>query len=620
MRVLLVEDSPADAALIQEILEEAARPPITLVHVERLSQALARLEERFDVVLLDLSLPDSQGLETFERVRTSGVPVVVLSGLDDEDTALAAVARGAQDYLVKGRADGPSLVRALRYARERHRLLQELEQARLRAQEASLAKSRFLSFLNHELRTPLNAVVGFSELLAGEEPLSPESVRQYAGFIHTAGLHLLQLVDDLLDFGLVETGRLELQVERFDLREVLVGAVSLVGLAARRKGLRLSLPQGPLGTVRADRRRLRQILFNLLSNAVKFTPEGGEVRLEVVREGDTLALIVSDTGVGIAPADQERIFEPFQRAAASASPAEGVGLGLAITRHLVEAHGGSISLWSAPGQGSRFTVVLPRAFGEAPLPSRTGEGEEILVVEDDPAAARLLSIYLREAGYSPRLASDGEAALAALARGLPRAVLLDLRLPGMDGWEVLRRLKAEPATRHLPVVVVSVLQDSGVGLALGAADYLVKPVERSALIQCLQRLVAGQAPEQVRVLAVDDDPAALALYASVLESEGMRVLLADGGQRGLHLAQCERPDVILLDLIMPDMDGFQVVSSLRSQEATRDIPVVVVTGHELTRQDKERLQGDIAGLLSKGASVPHELARWLQRAGVGRSA
>jgi len=513
---------------------------------------------------------------------------------------------------------------------EKERLATELSETVQALRAASQAKSDFVASMSHELRTPLNAVIGFSELMRGRTGEGDTRVvpAEWIDHIHRSGQHLLSLINDVLELAKIEAGRLELKLEPLDLRAAIGESVAELRPLAERKRLRLvSDIQG--GAVVADRRRFRQVLYNLLSNAIKFTPEGGEVRLVGRFRTHEVQVTVADTGIGIATGDHARVFEEFQQVGDPALRQSGTGLGLALTRRLIEAHGGSIDLESAPGHGSRFTMRLPITTDVgtpspqepptvAAAPRRGGTSGDVLVVEDDPSAARLLRAYLEKEDYSVRLAGDGESALAAARRERPAAVILDVLLPGIDGWEVLRRLKSDERLHDVPVVIVTVVDEREVGLALGADDYFVKPVDRQHLLARLGRytLTTKVLERPVRILVVDDDLATLEMLQAMLRQEGFDVTSARGGMEALDVARRQPLDLIICDLLIPDLDGFGVVASLKADHATRDIPILVLTGQDLTDDDKVRLNGDILGVLRKGEAAEAGLREWLARASV----
>jgi len=511
------------------------------------------------------------------------------------------------------------------------RLTEQLGQTAEALRAASQAKSDFLASMSHELRTPLNAIIGFSDLMRREELDEHGNVLvplEWVEHIRRAGAHLVELVNDVLDLSRIEAGRLDLDRMPIEVQAVVAESVAGLRPLADRKGqtIEVAIPVGE--HVSADRGRLRQILYNLLSNAIKFTPEGGRITIEGSRRNDEFHLSVSDTGVGIAPDDQAAVFEEFHQVGDAAQRSEGTGLGLALTRRIVEAHEGRMELESAPGLGSRFTAILPisepgarpgRDVDEQPEAvgvHGTARHPSVLVVEDDPSAVRLLRAYLEPEGYTVRVATDGQGGLEEARAEAPTAIILDVLLPGIDGWEVLRRLKADPVLRDIPVVIVTVVDEKEIGLALGAVDYIVKPIDRDALLASLGRLMLTTRVKTrtVRILAVDDEPAALDVLEATLVPAGFEVIRADGGRTGVDVARAERPDLVICDLVMPDLDGFGVVGELTSDPATAEIPILILTGHDLSAADKRRLNGKILGIVSKGPDAQAGLRAWLVRA------
>jgi signal transduction histidine kinase/ActR/RegA family two-component response regulator len=370
-------------------------------------------------------------------------------------------------------------------------LVRALEQRSAELEVASRHKSEFLASMSHELRTPLNAVIGFSEVLL-ERMFGDINERQeeYLRDILGSGRHLLELLNDILDLSKVEAGAMELERSVFDVSAAIEYSLSMVRERASRHGVRLIAELGPLhDRLYADELRVKQVLVNLLSNAVKFTPEGGSVSVSAERQGHDLVVSVTDTGIGIPPEDQERIFESFQQGSRPLNRQEGTGLGLTLCKRIVELHGGAIWVRSEVGAGSTFGFNVPVATAEdsAGFPARAIDTGEplVLLVEDDQASLDLLEAYLEGSGYDVTVARDGLAALAAVRRDRPAAVVLDIGLPGLGGWDVLSEIKADPATAATPVVVASVLDDRKRGLALGATDYLVKPVNREHLLAAL---------------------------------------------------------------------------------------------------------------------------------------
>ncbi len=487
-------------------------------------------------------------------------------------------------------------------------LYRELERQSAALEVASQHKSEFLASMSHELRTPLNAIIGFSEVLL-ERMFGELNERQddYLRDIWSSGKHLLELLNDILDLSKIEAGQMVLNRSEFDVRESLEYCLALVRERAIKQRMLLSLEVGPeVGLVNADRLRFRQVVLNLLSNAVKFTPDGGRVGVRASIRDQILVVEVADTGPGVAAEDRQRIFDAFQQGTRHPEQTEGTGLGLTLSKRILELHGGRIWVESEAGKGSTFGVAVPAGSGEPALTSvpqvgldsglptalAPGPRPTVVVVEDDRQSFDLLRVYLEAAGARVVSARDGEEGLDTVRRLSPAGVILDILLPGIDGWEVLARLKADPGTAAIPVIVVSMLDERGRGFALGAAEYLVKPVAKDQLLAALYR--AAAMPERKHtVVAIDDDPLAIELVRASLEPEGWTVLGAATGQEGLALIRERQPSAVLLDLLMPGMDGFEVVEALRAEPDTKSVPVVILTSKSMTQQDKERLQGRI---------------------------
>src|SRR6516164_2067335 len=493
-------------------------------------------------------------------------------------------------------------------------LYRQLERQSAALEVASQHKSEFLASMSHELRTPLNAIIGFSEVLL-ERMFGGLNERQddYLRDIWSSGKHLLELLNDILDLSKIEAGQMVLNRSEFSVRESLEYCLSMVRERALKQGILLSLEVDPqVGLLDADRLRFRQIVLNLLSNAVKFTPDGGRVDVRSFIRGQDLVVEVADTGPGVAAEDRQRIFDAFQQGSRHPGQTEGTGLGLTLSKRILELHGGRIWVESEAGKGSTFGFALPAGSGAAALTSvpqvgqvsslteelGPGPGPTVVVVEDDRRSFDLLRVYLEAAGARVVSARDGEEGLDTVRRLSPPGVILDILLPGVDGWEVLAQLKADPGTAQIPVIVVSMLDERGRGFALGASEYLVKPVGKEELLAAVYR--AAEMPERKHtVVAIDDDPLAIELVKASLEPEGWTVLGAATGQDGLALIRERQPSAVLLDLLMPGMDGFEVVEALRADPDTKSVPVVILTSKSMTQQDKERLQGRITYVARK---------------------
>jgi signal transduction histidine kinase/DNA-binding response OmpR family regulator len=492
------------------------------------------------------------------------------------------------------------------------KMYRQLERQSAALEIAGRHKSEFLASMSHELRTPLNAIIGFSEVLL-ERMFGELNERQddYLRDIWSSGKHLLELLNDILDLSKIEAGQMVLNRSEFVVSESLEYCLSMVRERALKQRIQLSLEVDPeVGLLDADRLRFRQVVLNLLSNAVKFTPEGGRVDVRAFIRDQDLVVLVADTGMGVPAEDRERIFDSFQQGTRPSGQVEGTGLGLTLSKRILELHGGRIWVESEPGQGSTFGIAVPagpqepalKPVPQAGLAGVTGPapspGPTVVVVEDDRRSFDLLRVYLEAAGARVVGARDGREGLDTVRRLSPAGVILDILLPGIDGWEVLAQLKADPGTAAIPVVVVSMLDERGRGFALGAAEYLVKPVSKEQLLAALYR--AAAMPERAHtVVAIDDDPLAIELVRASLEPEGWTVLGAATGQEGLALIRERQPSAVLLDLLMPGMDGFEVVEALRADPDTKSVPVVILTSKSMTQQDKERLQGRITYVARK---------------------
>jgi signal transduction histidine kinase/CheY-like chemotaxis protein len=495
---------------------------------------------------------------------------------------------------------------------------EELKHAMEAAESANQAKSGFLANMSHELRTPMNAIIGYSEMLMEDaEDDGNEEAAEDLKKIHSAGTHLLSLINDVLDLAKIEAGRMDLLLEDFDIPQMVTGVVTTIDTLVSKNANRLIVDvEEGIGEMRADVTKVRQGLFNLLSNAAKFTHQG-EIGLTVVSEedghGEWIRMAVSDSGIGIPPEKIDHVFDEFSQADETTTrDYGGTGLGLPISRRFCQMMGGDITVASVVGEGSTFTIRLPRTVvkeGEEPevaaaaeatpaVVPEPGEEQVVLVVDDDPNALELLSRTLQGAGVRVVTASDGQEALE-LARKLhPVAITLDVIMPDMDGWEVLRALKADPETEDIPVIMVTMTDDSELGYALGATEFLTKPVRRDELVHLLARHAADDTDR--RALVVDDLPENRDVLRRALEQEGWQVREAENGRIALDLLAEEEPSLILLDLMMPVMDGFQFVMEMHKLDSASAIPIVVITAKDITDEDRQRLNGGVVGLIERG--------------------
>jgi PAS domain S-box-containing protein len=537
---------------------------------------------------------------------------------------------------------------------------QTLMRKNLELEHASRMKSEFLANMSHELRTPLNAIIGFSEVLKDGlvGPMS-EQQRGFISDIFGSGKHLLSLINDILDLSKVEAGKMVLDLESVDVGSLVANSLSIIREKAAARQIRLAV-DAATGHVafQADARKLKQIIYNLLSNAVKFTETGGQVALKAARVGrsevgrlsgtwtgrsfplqdsdfqEFLEISVADTGMGISPEHLEHLFKPFSQVDSGLSRKfEGTGLGLAMVKLLVELHGGVVAAESAVGEGSRFTVWVPfrapsnealaePAAPEAPMGAAQPGARTALVVEDDYKSAQLIRLQLEAEGFHVLHAASAEDAMVLARQQALALITLDIMLPNMDGWELLKHLKQVPELRRIPVVIISIVADRNEGFALGAAAVIEKPISRQALYDSLLDLglFPVSAGRTLKVLVVDDDPKALELFALRADGLASTVLRAHGGSEAIAVARAELPDLIVLDLMMPDLSGFDVVSALNDRPETSRIPILVVTAKEVTREDRAKLHGSVATIMSKADLNPERFVAEVRRAMSGRKA
>ena len=557
--------------------------------------------------------------------------LVALGEGDLRPSNLTAEISGAAEYEVLAQA----------FANTRHRLsalldamkqrTAELEEAKILADAANQTKSEFLANMSHELRTPLNAIIGYSEILSEDAKDSGHS--EYLpdlNKIRSSGKHLLGLINDILDLTKIEAGRMEMFLETFDVTQLIQDVAETVQplLDKNTNSLTVNVP-ATVGAIHADQVKVRQMLLNLLSNASKFTKEGVvalSVDREVVINGeDVFVFRVRDTGIGMSPEQLSRLFQPFMQAESSTTKRfGGTGLGLAITKHLAELMGGSVTVESELGRGTTFTVRLPNSpLSSDEAPDSTGvvsdssdaNAATVLVIDDEPSARDMISRMLVKDGYRVVTAANGAEGLRIAAEVAPDVITLDIMMPGMDGWAVLSKLKADPVLAAIPVVVATIIDDRNLSVSLGAAGYITKPIDREHLSEVVRRV--RSTPGLKNVLIVEDDADARKLMRRLFEKEGWSVAEAENGSVALAAIESSPPSLVLLDLMMPVMDGFEFIEQLRKRSTGRDIPVVVHTAKDLTDQDRQRLRGSVDNVLQKGGhtnEVVKEVWQALERA------
>jgi signal transduction histidine kinase/CheY-like chemotaxis protein len=536
---------------------------------------------------------------------------------------------------------GELLVLAMEDVTERRRAEEEVARAKAAAENANKTKSMFLANMSHELRTPLNAILGYSEMLqeeAVEQNLAEEFTADLEK-INGAGKHLLTLINDILDLSKIEAGKMELFLESFDLATLIEEVTSMIRPTVEKNANTLQIQCAPdLGEMHADQIKVRQVLFNLLSNAVKFT-QNGNVTLEAGRElmdgNEWIVIRVTDTGIGLTSDQLVKLFQDFTQADTSTTRKfGGTGLGLALTRRFCQMMGGDVTVRSATGEGSIFTIKLPAILIEAKpeqpietigaedlgtLLKKEGEDAEpisapnsgrVLVIDDDPTQRDLIKRFLSKEGFSVRTAARGEEGLR-LARELrPDAITLDVMMPGMDGWSVLSALKADRALRDIPVIMLTMVDDPARGFALGAADIATKPVDRARLSKILRKYACPDPP--CPVLLVEDDLATREVTRTILQKEGWKVTEAENGRLALECMKRSRPRVILLDLMMPEMDGFEFVARVRQKHEWSSIPIVVLTAYDLDAEDRRRLNGSVETIIKKAGDTHEALLNQLR--------
>jgi signal transduction histidine kinase/CheY-like chemotaxis protein len=638
---------------------DAARGQVTIsrnLQGRQVLAAQARIDSLGWIVVVDLPLNEALApmLDAMLRaviVLVLGLGVAVLASLALARRMVAPIRRLQDGAERVGRGElghridvrtgdevealGEQFNRMAAQLQESYRVLEqkveertrELATANTELAQASRLKSQFLANMSHELRTPLNAIIGYTELLLEE---AREGGRE--GNVETldrvlrAGRHLLALVNDILDLSKIEAGRMELHVETYPIALVIHDVAGTIAPLADQNRNRLVVECPPeIGTIRADAKRLQQALLNLAGNAAKFTADGVitlGARRESIDGVDWVIMTVADTGIGMTPEQMSVVFQDFVQADASTTRKYGgTGLGLAIARRFCRLMGGDITVESELGRGSTFTLQLPagveparaqKAAGEAIEPTRAAGAEgTILVVDDDPTVLDLMRRFLEREGFSVVTASGGREGLRLAREIRPAAITLDVMMPDLDGWTVLATLKGDPELAEIPVVLASIVDDRSRGYALGAVEYMLKPIDRERLLEVLHRVCAH---DDRRVLIVDDDDVLRTNIARALANHGWSVTEAADGREALEALEIAHPDVILLDLIMPGTTGFEFLAELRSREEWRATPVVVITAQDLTEEDKRSLDGGVAHILQKNAATPAELLAELRRA------
>jgi signal transduction histidine kinase/CheY-like chemotaxis protein len=512
--------------------------------------------------------------------------------------------------------------------KELRKITVEAEAARAEAEAANRTKSSFLASMSHELRTPLNAIIGYSEMLMEEaEESGIEELSGDLKKIHSAGKHLLALINDILDLSKIEAGKMELFLEIFDVPVIVEDVVSTVQPLVEKNSNRLTVNcDAEMGTIRSDLTKVRQGLFNLLSNACKFT-RNGEITLDVFRDSgegkEWINFQVSDTGIGISQEQMKKLFEAFSQADSSTTRQYGgTGLGLNITRKFCQLMGGDVSVRSEYGKGSTFAIRLPARVTDRkeqpanPLPSPVDEtalppGKIVLIIDDDPTARDLIIRSLSKEGFQIRTAANGREGLQRAREFKPAVITLDVMMPEMDGWAVLSELKADPELRDIPVIMHTIVDHKELGYALGVSDYITKPVERERLVEIIKKYYCGE--KKATILVVEDELPSRQMLCQMLEKSGYEVREAANGLEALKRVEESVPALIFLDLMMPEMDGLTLLEELHKKDEWRDIHIVIVTAKDISADERTKLSGFVEKILHKGAFSKEEVLKIVQQ-------
>jgi len=643
LNILIVDDNKNNLFTLRTLIEEYLEARIFEAY-SGIAALQILLEEEIDLIILDVQMPEMDGFETARLIRarkkTQHIPIVFLTAAyKTEDFQQKGYEVGAVDYLTKP-IDTSQLINRIKsymrfiqqehqYQRELERKVQErtaelaiakskAEQAQAMAEDANHAKTLFLANMSHELRTPLNAIIGYSEMLqeyAEEDELMDclQDLKKISG----AGKHLLSTINDILDYSKIEAGKMELFLEDVTLATLLDEVINTAKPLIEAKYNLLAIEFNPsLAMMHTDATRLRQILLNLLSNAAKFTEQGMvRFKIEPQKRGnhDWITFCVADNGIGMTEEQQTKLFQPFTQADSSTTRRYGgTGLGLAIAKQFTEMLGGTIKIESEFGHGSTFTLELPACTEIKPATPSIDVDESvktndiILVIDDDIVARELLKEDLSKLGYAVALAEDGEEGLKLANKIRPDAILLDIQMPSMNGWRVLSVLKSDSLLARIPVIIISMEVYQEKGYAQGAVDCLTKPISRDQLANILKRHHIGGDSTGL-VMCVDDQEDSREIMAIIAETNDWRTFMAENGQVALDHLDSKKPDLILLDLNMPVMDGFQFIERLQKNPKWQSIPVVILTGRTLTAEEYAHLSNRVSSIFQKEAFPRDEL-------------
>ncbi len=594
------------------------------------------------------------------RDRLEGKPVPTIYEIDIISSQGTDISMEISTYMTEFAAR-PAVLIILRDISKRKEVEKNLIDAKMMAESANRAKSDFLATMSHELRTPLNSIIGFSDLMiGGSVGEMTEKQNRFMGNISSSGKHLLSLINNVLDLSKIEALKMDLDYENFNVCHIIDEVKQLISPLADKKGLKIEFYRDELiEHIYADRLRFKQILFNLASNAIKFTPRGGKIIISTKLLANMVQFSVEDTGIGIAEEDKSKLFQPFvQLDSATNRFYEGTGLGLSLVKRFVELHQGRIWFESEIGKGTSFTFELPLKVNEnseitaktkfeevvdfrsevknvktipqitvsetnesqtkVPVPEimepQNARGNEllILVVEDDDASRELLEATLLYEGYRVASAANGKAALELANKIKPFAITLDIMMPGMDGWGVLKQLKEKEQTHKIPVIITSMLDERELGIIWGAVDHFIKPIQKNILLSTLDKIKDDVSKSSLSVLIVDDETNAVELIAAMLDAEEFDVLKAYGGQEAIDIAFAKHPDVIVLDLMMPNVSGFDVIEELKADPDTIDTPIIICTAKDLNLKDRAELDDNVSYIMHKGMFTREDLIGFIE--------
>jgi signal transduction histidine kinase/uncharacterized protein YqgQ len=664
LSLLIVDDNRNNRFSLQTLIQEYLEANI--LEAESGAAALKiLLKETVDLIFLDVQMPDMDGFETATAIRsrkkTQHIPIVFLTAAyKTEEFKQKGFAVGAADYLTKP-IDAEQLINKIRtYVRfleqdRQHKLelerkvqertaelvearnelehrvaertaelylaTQKAEEARILAETANRSKSQFLANMSHELRTPLNAIIGYSELLM-EEAAESEDENSLSDVtkILTAAKHLLGLINDILDISKIEAGKMEISVETFDLDSLLEEVVNTIKPLIERKANLLTVKRPPvLGEMHTDMTKLRQMLLNLLSNSAKFTEDGNicfEIKRQPAKAEGWITFSVADNGIGITEEQQKKLFQAFTQADASTTRRYGgTGLGLAITKQFVDMMGGTISVDSEFGRGSILTIALPAQLLVKPQDPQAADSELqnllpghgiVVVIEDDALVRKMLKEELSQLGYAVAVAADGEEGLKLAYKLRPDVILIDVQMPNQEGWQLLSTLKCNSLLSHTHLIMISMEENDEKGYVMGATDCLTKPVKREKLASILEKYHLSDDSQKL-VMLVDDEDFLRQAMAAMLEVEGWRVVQAENGQVALEHLTNKKPSLILLDLNMPVMDGFEFLENLQDNEHWRAIPVIILTARRLNPDEQARVNNYVQSIFQKESYDKSEL-------------